>query len=236
MNLANVWKIVWQDTPFHWAIAIILFVGIAYEICTLFKYFYLECGETANGIKYLTKLKKLPQDKKAKPSKQLYSWLKNYLQPNNRGGYLQNENKFILKKYPIVLLQEDGSDITEVCIFDFGEWLVVEFFRGRGSETRLFPNNHRNQQVLFGNSNLSAKRIRYLGGEAHDHKYLWQVLCREWLQEKGIQPNPGTLPGGKPTPDKFRQRQNKLEQWNHEIEQLEQEAKHYCTQIGFRVT
>lgn len=126
------------------------------------------------------------------------------------------------------LLKDDGSDTTEVCIFDFGEWLVVEFFRGKGSETRLFLNNHRNQQVLFGNSNLSVKRIRYLGGHRHDHKYLWQVKSREWLQEKGIQPNPGSLPSGTPTPDQFRQRQNKLEQWNNEIERLEREARDYC--------
>lgn len=136
----------------------------------------------------------------------------------------------------IDILDDDGSDTTEVCIFDFGEWLVVEFFRGRGSETRLFPNNHRTQQVLFGNSNLSVKRIRYLGGYRHDHKYLWQVKCREWLQEKGIQPNPGSLPGGTPTPNQFRQRQNKLEEWEDEIEILEQEARDYCERIGFRIT
>ena len=134
------------------------------------------------------------------------------------------------------LLEDDGSDTTEVCIFDFDEWLVVEIFRGKGSETRLFPNNHRYQQVLFGNSGLSVKRIRCLGGDRHDHKYIWQVLCREWLQEKGIQANPGSLPGGQPTPDKFRQRQNQLEQWNNEIRQLEQEARDYCQKIGFCVT
>ncbi|MGB6295719.1 MAG: EH signature domain-containing protein [Rivularia sp. (in: cyanobacteria)] len=134
------------------------------------------------------------------------------------------------------LLKDDGSDTTEVCIFDFGECLVAEFFRGKGSETRLFPNNHRNQQILFGNSGLSVKRIRCLGGVRHDHKYLWQFLCREWLEDKGIQSNPGTSPGGTPTPDQFRQRQTKLEQWNNEIERLEQEAKDYCNKIGFCVT
>jgi len=55
------------------------------------------------------------------------------------------------------LLEDDGSDRTEVCIFDFGEWFVVEFFRGRGSETRLFPKNSRNEQILFGESTLSVK-------------------------------------------------------------------------------
>ena len=41
-------------------------------------------------------------------------------------------------------LEDDGSDTTEVCIFNFGEWIVVEFFRGRGSETRLFSYNDKN--------------------------------------------------------------------------------------------
>ncbi len=41
----------------------------------------------------------------------------------------------------IETLAIDGSTPTEVCIFDFGEWFVVEFFRGAGSETRLFPRN-----------------------------------------------------------------------------------------------
>ncbi|MBV6622987.1 MAG: hypothetical protein KI793_08545 [Rivularia sp. (in: Bacteria)] len=128
----------------------------------------------------------------------------------------------------IDLLEDDGSDTTEVCIFKFDEWIVVEFFRGRGSEMRLFPNNIRNNQMLFYKSGLSVKRIRALGGYRHDHKYLWQVECRKWLQKKGIHPNPGSLPGGQPTPDKYRQRQNKLEQWNDEIRNLEREARDYC--------
>ncbi len=46
MNLANVWKIVWQDTPFHWAIAGVLVFGIGYEIFTTVTYF------SQNGTKY----------------------------------------------------------------------------------------------------------------------------------------------------------------------------------------
>ncbi|MBE9211628.1 hypothetical protein IQ247_02670 [Plectonema cf. radiosum LEGE 06105] len=135
----------------------------------------------------------------------------------------------------IEVLEDDGSDTTEVCIFDFGEWLVAEFFRGKGSETRLFDNNHRNQKVLFGESKLSVKRIRCLGGDRHDHKYLWQVKCREWLKRNKIEPNPGSLPDGNPTPDQFRQRESKLGQWNNEIERLEQEAKDYCKKKGFEL-
>lgn len=126
------------------------------------------------------------------------------------------------------LLEDDGSDTTEVCIFDFGECLIVEFFRGKGSETRFFPNNHRNQQVLFQESGLSVKRIRALGGTAHDHVYLWQYYCRQWLGDKGICTNPETEAYNEPTSQQSQKRQNKLEEWNNEIERLEREARDYC--------
>ncbi len=123
------------------------------------------------------------------------------------------------------LLEDDGSDPTEACIFDFGEWFIVEFFRGRGSETRLFPKNSRNEQIFFGESTLSVKRIRCLSGDKHDHEFLWQFFCRQWLANKGINPNPGTEPYKNPTADRLQQRENRLEQWKREIEYLEREAR-----------
>ncbi len=131
------------------------------------------------------------------------------------------------------ILDNDGSDPTEICIFDFGDWLVAEFFRGKGSETRLFRNNSTNQQLLFDQSKLSVKRIRCLGGYRHDHQYLWQYLCRLWLTNQGIAPNPGTKPYQIPHPQKRQQRERKLRQWEIEIEQLEREAKEYCQKVDF---
>ncbi|MEH1796545.1 EH signature domain-containing protein [Nostoc sp.] len=125
------------------------------------------------------------------------------------------------------LLEDDGSDPTEVCIFDFGEWFVVEFFRGRGSETRLFMKNSRNQQILFGESTLSVKRIRCLGGDKHDHEFLWQFFCRQWLANKGINPNPGTETYRNPTADQLQQRENRLGRWKREIEYLERQDRVY---------
>ncbi|MBH8571787.1 hypothetical protein I8752_01830 [Nostocaceae cyanobacterium CENA369] len=130
----------------------------------------------------------------------------------------------------IDLLEDDGSDPTEVCIFDFGKWFVVEFFRGRGSETRLFPKNSRNEQILFGESALSVKRIRCLGGDKHDHVFLWQVqeFSPTWLKNHGILPNPNTQPSRNPTAEQLREREHKLERWKREIEYLEQEARVYA--------
>ena len=122
----------------------------------------------------------------------------------------------------VELLEADGSDPTEVCIFDFGEWLIVEFFRGEGGEMRLFP-SHNNR--LFEESKLSVKKIRRLGGEIHDHKYVWQYFCKQWLLEKNIHPNPGASPGRKPTDLQLRERQRKLVRWREEIERLERQAR-----------
>lgn len=130
-------------------------------------------------------------------------------------------------KRNVDILENDGSEQTEICIFDFGDWLVVEFFRGIGSETRLFPNNHENQQLLFGSSKLSVKQIRAMGGEKHDHKYLWQVFCREWLLSKNISPNTANKTIKNPTPHELHQRNIKLTRWQNDIERLEQEALHF---------
>ncbi len=121
----------------------------------------------------------------------------------------------------------DGSAPTEVCIFDFGEWFVVEIFRGTGSETRLFRRNAQTEQVFFGSPKLSVKKIRRLGGEKHDHVFLWQVYCPEWLQNKGIYPNPGTPPPRQPTEEDKQKRPGKLKWWKHEIKKLEREAGKY---------
>lgn len=151
----------------------------------------------------------------------------------------------------IDVLQEDGSDPTEICIFDFGEWFVVEFFRGSGSETRIF-NRHQDPNIekqLFESSEISVKRLRALGGEVHDHKYLWQVFCEKWLRERRILPNPGTTHFKRrnrnnpnqphldpydfktglryPDAEKRAKREKDLERWRKDIEQLEREAKRY---------
>ncbi|MDJ0735822.1 MAG: EH signature domain-containing protein [Nostocaceae cyanobacterium] len=125
------------------------------------------------------------------------------------------------------ILKNDGSEPTEICIFDFGDWFVVEFFRGKGSETRLFPNNPQNQQILFGQNQLSVKQIRRLGGDVHDHVYLWQYYCRQWLESKNIYPNPRTQPAQVPTEDKLRKRQKKLLYWKRDIKKLEDQTKEY---------
>ncbi len=163
------------------------------------------------------------------------------LLPQSSVNILNND----LNNQDISVLLEDGSDPTEVCIFDFGNWFLVEFFRGNGSETRMFPKNVETEQLLF-NSQLSIKKLRYLGlnNPIHDHEYIWQYFCEQWLRNKNILPNQGTeyfkglpyryskynwqtgLP--KPSYENMRKRDRSLEKWRQDIARLEREAKSYC--------
>lgn len=150
------------------------------------------------------------------------------------GSYLNHQD--------VEVLQEDGSDPTEICIFDFRDWFLVEFFRGNGSETRIFKKYAETEQQLF-NSKLSIKKLRCLGlnNPIHDHVICWQYFCEQWLRDKSILPNKGTerfkglhykynqynfqtgLP--KPTYENQRKRDRSLEYWKRDIAKLEREAK-----------
>ncbi len=156
---------------------------------------------------------------------------------NILGNYLNNQD--------VNILLEDGSDPTEVCIFDFGDWFLVEFFRGDGSETRIFRKDIKTEEKLF-NSQLSIKKLRCLKSNdgIHDHVFCWQYFCEQWLRQKNILPNQGTeqfkgisnkynqyntktgLP--KPSYKKLSDREHKLRYWREEIARLEREAQIYC--------
>jgi EH_Signature domain len=141
-----------------------------------------------------------------------------------------------LSHQDIGILVEDGSQSTEVCIFDFRDWFVVEFFRGLGSETRIFKSNPDLENKLFNSSELSIKRLRCLGGDVHDHLFCWQYYCEQWLRNKNICPNEGTkyfkglsyehsrydcytgLP--QPSLEDRRKRQYKVKRWQQELDNL----------------
>ncbi|MEB3887112.1 EH signature domain-containing protein [Lyngbya sp. CCY1209] len=156
---------------------------------------------------------------------------------NRLGSYLNDRD--------YLKLEDDGSQETEVCIFDFEKWFVIEFFRGKGSETRIVANNHNLDDQLFESKTLSVKRLRYWADcERHDHVYCWQSSCEPWLRHRGILPNEGLTnfkindkriepynPNiGLPAPEdeQLYDRDQQLQQWEQTIAQLEQEAKVYC--------
>ncbi|NJL66402.1 MAG: hypothetical protein HC894_05485 [Microcoleus sp. SM1_3_4] len=95
-------------------------------------------------------------------------------------------------QFDFSILPEDGSELTEVCIFQFSNYCAVEFFRGTKGEVRLIGRSKENDRLLFVKKDLSIERIRKLGGEIHDRLFMWQSSCEKWLKQKGIIPNDGT--------------------------------------------
>ncbi|MCV3212577.1 hypothetical protein OGM63_03360 [Plectonema radiosum NIES-515] len=91
MNLAQIWDIVWQNEPFHWATVIVLLVAIIVELYTLWQYWYSECGETADAIQSLRN----PNKSQKHDNFKLQQWKEEHLKIKN--------GKFILINYPVVL-------------------------------------------------------------------------------------------------------------------------------------
>lgn len=142
----------------------------------------------------------------------------------------------------IDILIDDGGSETEVCIFDFGDWFIVEFFRGTGSEILLFNRNLAPifEETLFQSKNLSIsdiRRLRRFGGEIHDHVFLWQYYAEKWLRTKHeIYPNEGisyfqgldrpfnrynpTTGLLEPSLDKERNRERVLARWRRDMGRL----------------
>lgn len=138
-------------------------------------------------------------------------------------------------------LKDDGSEESEVCIFELNnDLLIVEIFRGRGNDLRIFTGHYRNQ--LLNDPFLSIQKIRALGGKHHDHVALWQYFCEQLLRTQyEIYPNQNIyrfhgLPPqhakysrtkGLPTPNQegLEDRKKQLDKWEEHIKELERKAR-----------
>ncbi len=144
----------------------------------------------------------------------------------------------------ITELIDDNSQDTEVCIFEFDQWFIVEFFRGVGSETRIFSKSDELDNLFFKTNDISLKKLRRLPisrKDVHDHRYCWQSDCEKLLREKEIGPNQGIkyfkiTEGQKGFPysfstgmpplnqERLQIRNSQLYSWRQDIQNLEQEV------------
>ena len=100
MEIAKVWDIIWDNEPFHWAIAFVLIAAVIVELYTLWQYWRSECGATGASIKFLSNLKK---GKNVKLLDKVRPWLKEHLGTDDFSRFKQQDDNFILIKYPSVL-------------------------------------------------------------------------------------------------------------------------------------
>jgi len=78
---------------------------------------------------------------------------------------------------------------TEVCLFDFGNYIIAEMFRGPRSKIHLIKKVDAGN--LMSQQNLSLASLRSLPSESHSHKHLWQNDSERWLRTRNIIPNAG---------------------------------------------
>jgi hypothetical protein len=101
MGIAQIWDIVWDSEPFHWATAFVLAIAIFIEVVTLWQYWYdKDFWITATAIKNLQKLGKNP---KAKFKDKDISDLKKHFGIDDHHNIKKQDQKFVLTKYPSIL-------------------------------------------------------------------------------------------------------------------------------------
>ncbi len=128
----------------------------------------------------------------------------------------------------VTTLKQDRTPehhLTELGIFDLGEWLAVQEFRGGGSGLRLFratgPTRHRLFEAAIG---ISLLRSMDCDG-VHDHGPRWEQRCDAWLRERGIAPDPGAPPPKTPRYIDHEREKNSMRSWELARKKREASAK-----------
>jgi hypothetical protein len=108
---------------------------------------------------------------------------------------------------------------SEICIFEFDKWIVIEFFRGKeplkiyNKERFIFTDR------LFSIKKIDAQIISKLKAELyHDHEFLWQYYCKTMLQKQcRIFPNVNSALRTQkpPNSEKIKDREHRLMMLNH---------------------
>jgi|GEM_PF-6496061 len=140
----------------------------------------------------------------------------------------------------------DHTQSTEVCVFETDEYLLIEFFRGNGSETAIIRSTETTRNFLFKTEGLSVKKIRRFIASHDpvklDHVFLWQGVNERALHARGIRPGdprrfiygmngetwayqPETGIASKKSEKDVRDRAFKLRDWEKDMQRLYDEAR-----------
>ncbi|MDJ0735827.1 MAG: hypothetical protein QNJ47_17485 [Nostocaceae cyanobacterium] len=104
MNILKIWDVIWDNTPFHYVIAIVLVLAICIELgATLF--YCAKFFTTRKAIKWLRKwLKDTNSNTPNTPrNDKVRDWLRYCLGSYERNRLQRENNKYVLIKYPVIL-------------------------------------------------------------------------------------------------------------------------------------
>lgn len=114
MGIAKFWEIVWDNTLFHWATAIVFLGAVIFESYAVWQYFS-ESRQTERAIAFLSQLRK---GKSPQPSPEILTWLAEHVKINSAGNPEWQRDKFILLNYPSFLERSPRSSlrfVTALC-------------------------------------------------------------------------------------------------------------------------
>ncbi len=94
MGFLKVKDIVWDNTPFHWAILILVFISVAIEVILAFQY----CQTESQGINSIRRNK----NNKKEPPK-ITQWKSKHFRTNRNNELITRDSKFVVIKYPSAL-------------------------------------------------------------------------------------------------------------------------------------
>ncbi|BAZ66326.1 hypothetical protein NIES4106_10760 [Fischerella sp. NIES-4106] len=100
MDMLKIWDIIWDNTPFHYATAILLILAICVELYSMFCY-CLKFRTTQTAINLLTKWFK-GQNLNHR-SVEVRSWLNEHLGTDEQHRIQRINHKYLLIKYPAIL-------------------------------------------------------------------------------------------------------------------------------------
>jgi hypothetical protein len=134
-----------------------------------------------------------------------------------------------LESSEVTTLKPDGTPdwhVTELGIFELGEWVAVQEFRGGGSGLRIFKGTGTTRRALF-DAPIGISILRSIECEGvHDHVgKQWQHRCENWLRGFKVSPDPQTRPLPAPRYVDPDWEKTALASWEHARRRREQSAR-----------
>jgi hypothetical protein len=97
--IRQIWRIIWDNSVFHWAIAVVLAIAVIFEFATVWNY----CRKSKAAIEYLSNQKKQKKGKNVSLSKLAASGLNEDFGIDNPNSIRRPDGKFVITKYPSIL-------------------------------------------------------------------------------------------------------------------------------------
>lgn len=113
-----------------------------------------------------------------------------------------------------IMSNTSKNNRSEICVFEFEKWIVIEFFRGYEPLKCFDKARFLDAKKLFSTKKIDAEIISQFKADfSHDHDYLWQFFCKNMLQKEcRIYPNLNSdlRRQRPPKPEKIKEREQKL--------------------------